>query len=104
MYKVQKKGQQYAVVKMGSGEEVGRHPTNIAAQAHVNSMTKKFNGETGGGIDMTKGRGAKLDRLKNAAGRRNANSTKNVRGSSNKSTGDNAAYADTPNEAKNQTI
>jgi|SRR6267154_4361141 len=107
-YKVVKKGAQHAVVKLGSGEEVGRHPTNVAAQAHKNALIAKMNGEPGPGkVDMRKSRGAAVSRLSAAAGRRakmgtsRAARTERPKGSNNDRY-DTASYAATPNEDVNQ--
>lgn len=101
-YKVVKKGAQYAVVKLGSGDEVGRHPTNVAAQAHKNALYAKINGEPGPGkVDMRKTRGAAVSRLASAAGRRAKGRKASPKGSNNDRF-DTAAYAATPNEDVNQ--
>jgi hypothetical protein len=107
-YKVVKKGAQYAVVKLGSGDEVGRHPTNVAAQAHKNALIAKMNGEPGPGkVDMRKSRSAQGSRLANAAGRRAKAGTSRAarrelpKGSNNDAV-DTASYASTPNEVVNQ--
>ncbi len=107
-YKVVKKGAQYAVVKLGSGDEVGRHPTNVAAQAQKNSLIAKMNGEPGPGkVDMRKTRGAAVSRLSSAAGRRAKMGTskaarKESPKGSNNDRYDTASYAATPNEDVNQ--
>lgn len=70
-WKVEKKGQTYAVVKKGSGEEVARHQTSTAASAQVRALYSNYEAE---GKKVPKNKNSRQAKLSSAAARRAMNS------------------------------